>query len=198
MNSAASGEPCQGVLIAPDGFSPAALHRARQLGIEAVDATQLHTTLSPDIPPEQADFFTPSPPPATAKPRPARSACASSPAWTSPAHWPCAACLARWCSIHHRRARSCRLRPTGGPAWLRSHLPPRSPAHELLIRGHVSGDFVCQGTVTLEPGSTSHRHRRRSRRERPAKEPSCAANSASSKASAKPSPPSARPGFWRC
>jgi hypothetical protein len=107
-------EPCQGILVAPDGFSPAAKAHARQLGIETVDTAQVFATLCA-MPPEQVDFFHTI---TTVMPDPV--ACGRLEIMPD--------CEVTF--LHEIRTQ------------------------ELIVRGHVSGDFICQGSVTLEPGST--------------------------------------------
>ena len=147
-------EACQGVLVAPDGFSPAALHRARQLGIETVDASQLHATLAA-IPPEQADFF---------------HTITTAGNCKTPT---CPVCLRKLSRVDQPSTRALHSLP-GAMVFQSTTVVPdpvacgrleilpdcevtflhEVRAHELIVRGHASGDFVCQGAVTLEPGST--------------------------------------------
>jgi hypothetical protein len=147
-------EPCQGILVAPDGFSPAAKAHARQLGIEAVDAAQIFATLCA-MPPEQADFFHTITTAGNSK---------------SPT---CPVCLHKLSRVDQPTTRALRSLP-GEMIFQSTTVVPDPVAcgrleimpdcevtflheirtQELIVRGHVSGDFICQGSVTLEPGST--------------------------------------------
>lgn len=147
-------EPTRGILVAPDGFSAAAKNRAQNLQVEAIDAVQLHTILK-GLPPEQADFF---------------YTVTTAGACKVPT---CPVCLRKLSRVEQQSTRAMRAVP-GEMVFQSSSLVPdpvacgrleimrdcevtflhEVRAKEMIVRGHVSGDFICEGPVTLESGST--------------------------------------------
>lgn len=147
-------EETHGILVAPDGFSPAARSRAQSLGVEIIDAAQLHATIM-RLPPEQADFF---------------YTVTTAGESRVPA---CPVCLRKLARYEQPETRSLRSMP-GEMVFQSSTLVPDAVAcgrleilegcevtflhevrtRELIVRGHASGDFVCEGMVILEPGAT--------------------------------------------
>lgn len=147
-------ESTRGILVAPDGFSAAAKNRAQNLQVEAIDAAQLHTILK-GMPPEQADFF---------------YTVTTAGACKVPT---CPVCLRKLSRVEQQATRAMRAVP-GEMVFQSSSLVPdpvacgrleimrdcevtflhEVRAKEMIVRGHVSGDFICEGAVTLESGAT--------------------------------------------
>jgi hypothetical protein len=147
-------EPTRGILVAPDGFSAAAKNRALNLQIEAIDAVQLHASLT-RLAPEQADFF---------------YTVTTAGSCKVPT---CPVCLRKLSRVEQQSTRALRSVP-GEMVFQSSSLVPdpvacgrlevmrdcevtflhEVRAKEMLVRGHVSGDFICEGPVTLERGAT--------------------------------------------
>lgn len=147
-------EPTRGILVAPDGFSAAAKNRAQNLQVEAIDAAQLHTILK-GLPPEQADFF---------------YTVTTAGACKVPT---CPVCLRKLSRVEQQTTRAMRAVP-GEMVFQSSSLVPdpvacgrleimrdcevtflhEVRAKEMIVRGHVSGDFICEGAVILESGAT--------------------------------------------
>jgi len=139
----------RGILIAPAGFSPAALRKAQELRIEAVDATALDAALRA-LPGDKSDFLfvvttagdfsTPSCPVCTKKLMRVEQHSLELPSRTIDTDGLIADSVVcdrleviRGCEVtflQEVRARS------------------------ITISGQASGDFVCEGPVTLEPGGT--------------------------------------------
>ncbi len=139
----------RGILIAPSGFSPAALRAAQELRIEAVDAAGLAAAVRA-LPGDRSDFLfvvttagdyaTPSCPVCLKKLRRIEQETQELPSRTIDMDGLIAdfvVCdsleVAAGCEVtflQEVRARS------------------------ITISGHASGDFVCEGPVTLEPGGT--------------------------------------------
>ncbi len=143
----------RGVLIAPGGFTNAALHTATEHGIEAVDAMRLATTLR-SLPDEQSDFF---------------HVITTAGDSSSPS---CPVCLRKM--TRHQQAVADTLQPQNEYVFQSSTIVAE-PMHcrrievlrgcevqflhevrarEIVIHGHVVGDFVCEGPLTLESGAT--------------------------------------------
>ena len=139
----------RGVLIAPGGSTRAAVQRAGELRIELVDAVGLDATLS-GLPPEKSDFL---------------FVVATAGDCTTPT---CPVCLKKMarCVVDVRRVPAlleeeklidastiiaepvlCR-RLTVAPLCEVQFLQEVRAA-EIIIAGDVTGDFVCDGTVTL-------------------------------------------------
>lgn len=147
-------EQIHGILVAPDGFSPAARSRAQSLNIEIIDAVQLHATIT-RLAPEQADFF---------------YTITTAGASRVPT---CPVCLRKLSRMDQPETRQLRSMP-GEMVFQSSTLVPDPVAcgrleimrdcevtflhevrtRELVVRGHVSGDFICEGQVILESGAT--------------------------------------------
>lgn len=147
-------EPTRGVLVAPDGFSAAAKNRAHNVGIEAIDAAQLHQILT-RLPAEQADFF---------------YTVTTAGYCKVPT---CPVCLRKLSRMEQQTTRAMRSVP-GEMVFQTSTLVPdpvacgrleimhdcevtflhEVRAKEMIVRGHVSGDFICEGLVTLQRGAT--------------------------------------------
>jgi len=139
----------RGILIAPAGFSPAALRAAQELRIEAVDAAVLDGALRA-LPAEKSEFLltvttagdhsTPSCPVCAKKLERVKQETSELPSRTIDTDGLIAdfvVCdrleVARGCEVtflQEVRARS------------------------ITVSGQASGDFVCEGPVTLEPGGT--------------------------------------------
>ena len=146
----ATARDARGILIAPDGFTRAAVQRAAELRIESVDAASLCQVLS-GLPPEQSDFY---------------FVVATAGESSTPS---CPVC-------QRKMARQSRAAPMPPLARIfdESGLVADEVfchmfevkdgcditflhevrARKMIIRGHAAGDFVCEGPVTLEPGAT--------------------------------------------
>ncbi len=144
----------RGIFIAPGGFTNAALHAASEHGIETVDAARLAATLR-SLPAEQSDFFhvittagdhaSPSCPVCLGKlSRHRSSAAADLAAPASEYIFQASAIVAE--PILCRRLE---VRPDCEVQFLHE-----VRASEIVILGHVSGDFVCEGPLSLEDGAT--------------------------------------------
>jgi Polymer-forming cytoskeletal len=147
-------EPTRGTLVAPDGFSPAAASRAQIVGIDAVDAEQLHRTLQ-TLRPEQADFF---------------FSVSTAGASRVPT---CPVCLRKLSRLEQPSTGAVRALP-GEMIFQSSTLVPdpvicgqlevmrhcevtflhEVRARELNVYGDVSGDFIVEGPCVLHPGAT--------------------------------------------
>jgi Polymer-forming cytoskeletal len=147
-------EDCRGVLMAPDGFTPVARRYAQSQGIEAVDAVQMYQVLQ-RLPSESADFLF----------NITTAGLSGVPS--------CPVCLCRLSRFDEPATRAVRAMP-GEIFFQSSTLVPGAVvcgrleiaahcevtflhevrAREVLVRGHVSGDFICEGAVVLEPGAT--------------------------------------------
>lgn len=147
-------EECRGILVAPDGFSPAALSRGQGLQIETVDAVQLHSILT-RLRPEQADFF---------------FSVTTAGACRVPT---CPVCLRKLSRVEQPATRAVSAVP-GEMVFQSSTLVPdpvvcgrlevmrhcevtflhEVRAREMVVHGHASGDFVVEGGFILHPGGT--------------------------------------------
>ncbi len=147
-------EHCRGVLVAPDGFSSAALQQAQNLGIETVDAVKLHQIIT-QLRPEQADFF---------------FTVTTAGMCRVPT---CPVCLRKLSRVEQPATRVLKSMP-GEMVFTSSTLVPdpvacgrlevmrncevtflhEVRAKEMIIHGEVSGDFVVEGAFVLQPGAT--------------------------------------------
>lgn len=147
-------ENCRGVLVAPDGFSAAAQTTAAEHHIEAVDAAKLLTALQA-LRPEQSDFF---------------FTITTGGEYSIPS---CPICLKKLSRIEQPGTRSMRVM-SAEMVYQSSTVVPETVvcerlevlrgcevtflhevrAREISIAGHASGDFVCEGALTLEPGAS--------------------------------------------
>lgn len=145
----ATAKNTRGILIAPAGFSTAAMHAAQQHRIEAVDATALQTALSA-LPEEKSsvmfaiatagDFSTPTCPMCQRKLKKIDQSTTSLPSRTLDVNGLIAdpvvcdqlliAAEAEVTFLHEVRCCS------------------------VIVRGNAVGDFVCHGSVTLESTGT--------------------------------------------
>ncbi len=147
-------ETCRGILVAPGGFSNAALKTAAELSIETVDCAKLHATLM-GLRPEQSDFF---------------YTITTTGEFKVPS---CPICLKKLARIDQPSTRSLRVVPSELVYQSSTVVPEvvacdrlevmrgcevtflhEVRAREIIIRGHASGDFVCEGALTLEAGAT--------------------------------------------
>lgn len=148
-------ESTYGILVAPGGCTPAGQARASELGIEIVDSTKLCRTLQ-SLQPEQANFF---------------HELTLSGDCNTPT---CPVCLRKLTQVQQRAPDG----PFHRPAELIYQVSTVVPEpidcdrlevlpgcevtflHEvraqsaMVIHGHVSGDFICLGSLTLMPGAT--------------------------------------------
>ncbi|MGV3660513.1 MAG: polymer-forming cytoskeletal protein [Prosthecobacter sp.] len=139
----------RGVLIAPSGFSPAALRTAQELRIEAVDAVVLNAAVRA-LPGVRSDFLF------------VVTAAGDSSTPT------CPVCMKRLVRVEQETlALPSRTIDTDGliadaVVCDRLDVAPGCEvtflqevrARAITISGHASGDFVCEGPVTLEPQGT--------------------------------------------
>ena len=147
-------ENCRGVLVAPGGFSAAAQQTATELNIEAVDATKLHAALQA-LTPEQSDFF---------------FTITTGGDYTVPS---CPVCLKKLTHMDQPSTRAMRVIPSELVYQASTVVPEvvvcerlevlrdcevtflhEVRARQIVIAGHASGDFVCEGALTLEAGAT--------------------------------------------
>lgn len=145
----ATARDTRGILIAPAGFSTAALHAAQQHRIESVDAQALHAALEA-LPAERSDFLlvtitsgdatTPSCPLCQQKLR--REEQQPMPL---PSRVIAESCLVADAVVCDRLE----VAPGCEVTFLQE-----ARSHEIVIAGEVKGDFVCHGRVILEPGAT--------------------------------------------
>jgi hypothetical protein len=148
-------EKAHGVLVVPAGFSPAAGNRARELDIELVDAAKLCRTLH-GLSAEQGNFF-------------------HALTFTGDAKTPtCPICLNKLTRVQQAASAGPLYRPSE-LIFQASTLVPDAVdcerlevvaecevtflhevrAHkEVVIHGHVTGDFLCMGNFTLMPGAS--------------------------------------------
>jgi hypothetical protein len=144
------GGVARGVLIAPGGFTPAAVMAAQELRIEAVDATALCRVLEA-LPKERGELLL---------------SIATSGHYTVPS---CPICMEKL-----ERVDASADDPPPSRIFAQSGLNAEHiqcgvfevaagcevtflhevRAQEIRIAGHASGDFVCEGPVILEPGGT--------------------------------------------
>lgn len=139
----------RGVLIAPSGFSPAALRVAQELRIEAVDAVVLNAALRA-LPHVRSDFLF--------------SVTAAGDASTPT----CPVCMKKLVRVEQETlALPSRTIDTGGliadivvcdrlevVSGCEITFLHEVRARSITVYGNASGDFVCEGPVTLEPGGT--------------------------------------------
>lgn len=139
----------RGVLIAPCGFSTAALRTAQELRIEAVDAVVLNAALQA-LPAVRSDFL---------------FVVSAAGDLSTPT---CPVCLKKLVRVEQETlALPSRTIDTDGliaDAVVCDRLDVASNcevtflqevrARSITISGHASGDFVCEGPVTLEPTGT--------------------------------------------
>jgi cytoskeletal protein CcmA (bactofilin family) len=146
-----TAQNARGVLISPGGFTPAALMAAQEHRIEAVDANALHQVLQ-GLPSERSDFF---------------FDIATAGDYATPT---CPVCLQKLSKVESvTRAELPELREINQSGLVADHVHARRVvvlphteitflhevrAHEIQIAGDVTGDFVCEGTVTLLSGGT--------------------------------------------
>jgi len=139
----------RGILIAPAGFSPAALRAAQELRIEAVDANALDAALRA-LPGDKSDFLfvvttagdfsTPTCPACMKKLIRAEQETLELPSRTIDTDGLIADVVV--CD---------RLEVVSGCEATFLH---EVKARSIIISGQAAGDFVCEGPVTLEPGGT--------------------------------------------
>jgi len=145
----ATAKNTRGILIAPGGFSPAALLAAQAARIEAVDAAALHAVLM-RLPAERSDFF---------------FTIATAGDCRRPS---CPVCLRKLersgeddaaAQDDHRtiRAEGLVADPVecgtlSVPAGAEVTFLYEVRARRVHIAGHAQGDFACEGTVIIEPG----------------------------------------------
>jgi cytoskeletal protein CcmA (bactofilin family) len=139
----------RGILIAPGGFSPAALRTAQELRIEAVDATALDAAVRA-LPGDRSDFL---------------FVMTTAGDYSTPS---CPICLQKLLRIEHEPlalpSRTIdvdgliadfvvcdRLEVTAG---CEVTFLQEVKARSITIAGHAAGDFVCEGPLTLEAGGT--------------------------------------------
>jgi Polymer-forming cytoskeletal/Restriction endonuclease len=144
----------RGVLIAPGGFTPAALHAAAEHQIEPVDAARLCSALA-SIEEERSDFFylittagdfsTPTCP--VCLHRMTRDL-QESPAETRTLH---SDYIFRSSAIVAEPVVCRRLEIAPGVEVKFLH---EVRAREIMVHGHVTGDFVCEGRLTLGGSAT--------------------------------------------
>lgn len=149
-----SARNARGVLIAPGGFTPAASHAAAEHQIEPVDAARLCDTLK-RLPEERSDFFhgittagdfsTPTCPVCLKKMKRQQQ---TSAAETRPLHsefvFQSSAIVAE--QVVCRRLE---IAPKIEVQFLHE-----VRAQEIIVNGHATGDFVCDGRLTLGSGAT--------------------------------------------
>lgn len=141
----------RGVLIAPAGFSPAAMLAAQEHRIETVDAAALCAVLE-TLPPERSDLF---------------YTIATAGACSHPTCPICLAKLERVDTDEHDAAPAIRVISERGlyaghiTCDLLDILPGAEveflypvQAKAMRVCGHATGDFSCAGTVTIEAGGT--------------------------------------------
>ncbi len=147
-------EDCRGVLVAPAGFSAAALQCAVERKVETVDCAKLYSTLT-SLRPEQSDFF-------------------YTITTTGEHNVPsCPVCLQKLTRTDQPATSSLRVMPSEIVYQATTVVPEvvvcerlevmrgcevtflhEVRAREIVIRGHASGDFVCEGALTLDAGAT--------------------------------------------
>ena len=144
----------RGVLIAPGGFTPAASHAAAEHQIEPVDAARLCGTLK-SLPEERSDFF---------------HVITTAGDFSAPT---CPVCLKKM--TRNQQASATETRPIHSEYIFQSSAIVAEPvvcrrleiapnvevqflhevrAQEIVVHGHVTGDFVCEGRLTLGGSAT--------------------------------------------
>ena len=148
-------EKTHGVLVAPGGATPAAASRAAELGIEIVDAMKLCRTLMM-LPVDQSSFF-------------------HTLTLTGDCGTPtCPICLNKLTRVQQSSTTTALRRPVELtyqastvvpepvdcdrldvlPGCEVTFLHEVRARKEVVIRGHVSGDFICLGTLTIMSGAS--------------------------------------------
>lgn len=149
-----SARNARGVLIAPGGFTPAASHAAAEHHIEPVDAARLCSTLK-SLPEERSDFF---------------HVITTAGEFSTPT---CPVCLKKMTldqesrpsetqRVHSEFIFQASAIVAEPVICKRLEVLPNVEvqflhevrAQEIVIHGHVTGDFVCEGQVTLGSGAT--------------------------------------------
>ncbi len=146
-----TAQNARGVLIAPGGFTPAALMAAQEHRIETVDSAALYQVLL-GLPAERSDFF---------------FDIATSGDYTTPT---CPVCLQKLSKVESvTRTELPELREIGESGLVADHVHAKRVivlagteitflhavrAQEIQISGDVTGDLICEGPVTLLPGGT--------------------------------------------
>ena len=148
-------EKTSGILVAPAGATPAATSRAMELGIEIVDAVKLCRTLT-TLHPEQSSFFH-------------KISLAGD--WQTPT---CPVCLNKLTRVQQAAPTGPMRRPDELTFQASTVVPEPVDCErlevsqgcevtflhevrarrEVVIRGHASGDFICQGTFALVTGGS--------------------------------------------
>lgn len=139
----------RGILIAPAGFSPAALSTARELRIEAVDAVALDAAVR-GLPSAKSDFL---------------FVVAAAGDFATPS---CPICMKKLQRIE-QESPELRSRTIDTDGLIADYVVcdrlevaagcevtflQEVRARTITVAGHASGDFVCEGPVTLERGGT--------------------------------------------
>lgn len=141
----------RGILVAPAGFSPAAVMAAQEHRIEMVDAASLCAVLE-SLPPERSDFF---------------FTIATAGVYTRPTCPVCLAKLTRVGSNEHDPTPAIRVISAKGlfAEHITCDLLDIAPDAEveflypvqtraMRVCGQAMGDFSCEGTVTIEAGGS--------------------------------------------
>ncbi len=149
-----SARDARGVMIAPGGFTPAASHAAAEHQIEPVDAARLCNTLKM-LPPDRSDFF---------------HVITTAGEFQTPT---CPVCLKKM-SLDPQTS-AAETRPVHSEFIFQSSAIVAEPvvcrrleimpdvevqflhevrAGEIVVRGHATGDFVCEGRLTLGSRAT--------------------------------------------
>jgi len=144
----------RGVLIAPGGFTPAASHAAAEHQIEPVDAARLCETLR-SLPDERSDFF---------------HVITTAGDFRTPT---CPVCLQKM--TRSQQVSAAETRPIHSEFIFQSSAIVAEPvvcrrleiapnvevqflhevrAQEIVVQGHATGDFVCEGQLTLGSRAT--------------------------------------------
>lgn len=146
-----TAKKARGILIAPGGFTPAASLAAQEHRIETVDAAALYQVLQ-GLPAERSDFF---------------FTIATAGDCLTPT---CPACLQKLSRVDSvTRADIPQSRVFEESGLIAEHVQASRvevaahtevtflhevKAREIIISGDATGDFVCEGPVTLLPGGT--------------------------------------------
>ena len=150
----AAATDARGVLVAPGGFTAAARHAANARRIETVDAAQLALAVR-TLPVEKQRFFL------------------SLTASGDPHSPSCPVCLQKLTllqkpmPVEQQTVQADMVFPESAivaepvncsrlivRAGCEVQFLHEVHAREILVQGHATGDFVCEGTLTLEPGAT--------------------------------------------
>ncbi|WP_395751506.1 polymer-forming cytoskeletal protein [Prosthecobacter sp.] len=144
-----SARNTRGILIAPAGFSPAALRKAQEMRIEAVDAVALDAAVRA-LPGDKSDFL---------------FVVTTAGDFSTPT---CPICMKKLQRIEQESLALCsRTIDTDGliadavvcdsleiAAGCEVTFLQEVKARSITVSGHASGDFVCEGPVILEKGGT--------------------------------------------